>query len=339
MVSKQLQHEITNKINTKTKPVGSLGRLEQIAYQVAAYQGTLEPVLLHPSIIVFAGDHGIASQNVSAYPQEVTFQMVLNFIQGGAAINVFTKQHGIELVVVDTGVIGQFDAASGVVDCKVAQGCADFSEQPAMTQQQYLQCFSQAQKLIAAQAEKGCNVIGFGDMGIGNTAAASMIMHNVTGLPLEQCVGHGTGLNDTQYQHKLAVLKKAHKHHGNLTQPIDILQTYAGFEIVHLTAAMLAAYERGMLILVDGFIATSAFVAAQALNPAIFSAAIFCHQSNEKGHEYLLAYLNAKPLLTLDMRVGEGTGCAVAYPLIDSALRFFNDMASFESANVSQKHT
>lgn len=337
MESNQIRKIIREKINQKTKPQQSLGQLEYLAEKIALYQATEEPKLVNPEIMVFAGDHGVSRKGVSAYPQEVTYQMVLNFIRGGAAINVFTQQHDIQLSVVDTGVIGQFDSSSSVIDCKVAEGTADFTEQAAMTDEQYQQCFTQAQNLVRQKAEKGCNVIGFGEMGIGNTAASSLIMHNLTDLPLSQCVGRGTGVDDAQFEHKLRIVEQANRFHGRLTQIEDILKAYAGFEIIHLTAAMLAAFEHKMLILIDGFISTTAFAAAQAIRPGIESAAIFCHQSDELGHQYLLTYLNAKPILQMSLRLGEGTGCALAYPIVQSAINFINQMASFESANVSQK--
>ncbi len=332
-----MKEELQRKIDLKTKPKGALGRLEQLALQIGTVQNTLNPVLTKPAIVVFAGDHGIAKSGVSAYPQEVTYQMVLNFLNEGAAINVFCKQHDIHLQIVDTGVNFNFKAHEKLIRAKVEKGTKNFLEEKAMNIHELENCLSQSEKIVNDLHEGGCNIIGFGEMGIGNTSSATMIMSNLCGLPIESCVGRGTALNDEQFAHKINILKQCELRHGRSADPVAVLQSYGGFEIAHLTGAMLAAYENNMLIMVDGFIATAAYLAAVMINPLLQNNAIFCHLSDETGHRQLLKHLGADPILNLNMRLGEGTGCAVAYPLIQSAVNFLNGMASFESASVSTK--
>lgn len=331
----QIQHAI----DTKTKPLGALGKLESIAFQIAKIQQTLTPQLVSPSILTFAGDHGAANAGVSAYPQEVTFQMVMNFLQGGAAINVFCQQNDIALQVVDAGVNFDFDDAPGLINAKIANGTANYLETQAMTEEQLTACLQKSGAIVDDVARDGCNIIGFGEMGIGNTASASLIMSALCELPIERCVGRGTGLDDAGLDRKLGLLMEAEAKHGDLSDPHQVLQTYGGFEMAQICGAMLAAKRHNMVIMVDGFIATAAYLVAHAINPAISENAIFCHTSNESGHQLMLDYLQVEPLVNLGMRLGEGTGCAVAYPLIKSAVAFLNEMASFESAGVSEAET
>jgi nicotinate-nucleotide--dimethylbenzimidazole phosphoribosyltransferase len=331
MIKEQLQH----KIDFKTKPLGALGKLEKIALQIGSIQNTLSPQLTKPSIMVFAGDHGIANEGVSAYPQEVTFQMVMNFLQGGAAINVFAAQNGIDLKVLDAGVNFDFEPNEKLIDLKIAKGTKSFLADKAMTETQIMECIIAPNYQIKKLHEEGCNIIGFGEMGIGNTSAATMLMSNFCNLPIEKCVGRGTGLNDEQLNKKIEILKRAKDFHGEITDPMQALQAFGGFEIAQICYAMQKAFECNMIILVDGFIASAAFLVAYKSNPVILDNAIFCHLSDEHGHQNLLNYLGVEPLLKLGMRLGEGTGCAVAYPLIESAISFLNNMASFESAGVS----
>ena len=335
--SDELLKEINHKIDTKTKPLGALGQLEVIARQVALIQNTLAPELKNPHMLVFAADHGVANDGVSAYPQEVTFQMVMNFLQGGAAINVFSRQHGLNLKVVDAGVNFDFAPNEHLIDAKIAKGTKSFLYEPAMSAEQCELAMDKGAALVDQIADQGCNVVGFGEMGIANTSSAAMLMHVFTGLPLEECIGRGTGLDDDGLNRKLNVLSKALAKHGAEKQPMKALATYGGFEIAMITGAMLQAAARKMVILVDGFIASAAFLTAFKLNPLAKEYAIFCHQSEEKGHYLMLEYLQARPLISLGLRLGEGTGCAVAYPILESAVNFFNEMASFESAGVSEK--
>ena len=332
-----MTEEIKNKIDSKTKPLGSLGVLEDIAAQICLVQNSLTPTLTNPTLLVFAADHGIAKDGVSAYPAEVTPQMVLNFLNGGAAINVFCKQNNITLKVVDAGVNFDFEKSEKLIDSKIAKGTKSFLTENAMTAAELELCFTKANELIETVYKTNCNIIGFGEMGIGNTSSASMLMSALCNIPIEKCVGRGTGLDDMQLNRKIEILKKAQANHQKPKDTNEALQFFGGFEITQICGAMLAAYEKNMIIMVDGFIATSAFLCANAINPKIKNNAIFCHQSDEQGHKKMLDFLKVKPILNLGMRLGEGTGCAVAYPIIQSAVNFMNEMASFESAGVSNK--
>ena len=332
-----LATDIQHKIDFKTKPLGSLGTLEKLSFQISTIQQSLSPRLTNPTIIVFAGDHGIANEGVSAYPQEVTFQMVMNFLNGGAAINVFCRQNNIDLLVVDAGVNFDFEPNPKLLNTKVGNGTKSFLKSQAMTSEETKRCLSYGETIVNDLAKSGCNVIGFGEMGIGNTSSATMLMSHFCNLPIEDCVGRGTGLNDSQLANKINVLKKAQVLHTQFDSVESVLQTFGGFEIAQMCGAMMAAHNQNMVILVDGFIATAAFLVASKLSPEIKSNAIFCHLSDEFGHRNLLSYLGVEPLLQLNMRLGEGSGCAVAYPIIESAVAFLNQMASFESAGVSNK--
>jgi nicotinate-nucleotide--dimethylbenzimidazole phosphoribosyltransferase len=332
----QLQEAIQQRIDGKTKPLRALGRLEEIALQICQIQQTLMPTLRYPHLLVFAGDHGIAQEGVSAYPQEVTWQMVMNFLRGGAAINVFCRQNGIELKVVDAGVNHDFPLDThSLIHNKIQKGTDNFAKKSAMSMQQVERCIESAATIVKTIARSGCNVIGFGEMGIANTSSAAMLMSALCNLPVEDCVGRGTGLTDKALQHKIDVLSKAMAKRGKPTSPMKALALYGGFEIAQMAGAILQAAESRMITLIDGFIASSAYLVAQAIEPNVKEYCIFCHQSHEQGHALLLEYLQAKPLLHLGMRLGEGTGVAVAYPIIQSAVNFMNEMASFESAGVS----
>jgi len=332
------QQQIQDKINNKTKPPGSLGLLEKLAFQVAYVQHTLSPELVEPHIVVFAGSHGIAASGVSAYPSEVTPQMVLNFIKGGAAINVFTNQHNIKLLLADAGVDYDFEENEKLINAKVNYGTKNFLNEPAMTVEECQKCLDRGADIVKEVSKTGCNVIGFGEMGIGNTSSAAVIMSKLLAIPIENCVGKGTGLDNLQLLKKTEILKEALiKHQNTSSDPLEVLQTFGGFEIAMMCGAMLEAARKNMIILVDGFIASISYLCAFKINPLIKKNAVFCHQSDEKGHKILMQILDAEPILKLGMRLGEGTGCALAYPILQSALAFINEMASFESAGVSQK--
>ncbi|MGU9938283.1 nicotinate-nucleotide--dimethylbenzimidazole phosphoribosyltransferase [Empedobacter brevis] len=333
------KEEIQSIIDLKTKPLGALGLLEKIALKIGLVQRRNHLELIQPHLIVFAGDHGIAQSGVSAYPAEVTPQMVFNFLNNGAAINIFCNQNEIDLTIVDAGVNYDFDDYSILKNCKVEKSTKNFLHETAMTTTQLNQCFDYSKKIVDEIAHNGTNIIGFGEMGIGNTSSASMIVHYLTDLPLTQCIGRGTGLNDKQLQNKVDILTQTRNRHGELTDPKQILTTFGGFEVAQMTGAMLTAYEHNMLIMIDGYIASAAILVASKLEPEILKNAIFCHQSDESGHQYLLNYFNEEPILKINLRLGEGTGCALAYPIIKSAVNFFNDMASFKSAGVSNKET
>jgi nicotinate-nucleotide--dimethylbenzimidazole phosphoribosyltransferase len=320
-------------IANKTKPPGSLGLLEVLAKQIGLIQKTTNLCLSQPAIIVFAGDHGVTAEGISAYPQSVTWQMVENFLAGGAAINVFARQNGCALHIVDAGVNHDFGPREGLIDRKVARGTHNFAQRPAMSAAQCAQAMQHGAELAASLSG---NVLGFGEMGIGNTTAATAIMHAITGLPVEQCTGAGTGLSTEGILHKQHVVRQAVIRHA-AQSPLEILATFGGFEIAMMAGAMLAAAERRMVLLIDGFIVTSALLVAARLQPAILDYCVFSHCSNEHGHGLMLSHLGARPLLNLGLRLGEGTGCALALPLLHAAVNFVREMATFESAAVSQK--
>ena len=324
-------------IDQKTKPPGSLGKLESLALQIGSVQQSFRPQLLRPTILVFAGDHGAASAGVSSYPQEVTHQMVLNFLAGGACINAFCRQNAIELKVIDAGVNHDFASHPGLIDAKVARATRNYLHEPAMSESELDACFEHGEAIVDALAREGCNTVGFGEMGIGNSASASLLMSAICDLPLADCVGRGAGADDRQLHKKLALLGQAQARHGVRLGPKGLLQTYGGFEMTQMTAAMLAAYRHNFLLLIDGFISTSSYLLAAELEPGIADNAIFCHQSQEQGHGAMQRYLGASPLLDVGMRLGEGTGCALALPLIQCAVAFLNEMASFDSASISGK--
>ena len=331
-----LSAAIRHRIDTKTKPLGALGKLEALAHQIALVQQTLTPALHRPHVLVFAADHGIAQAGVSQYPPEVTHQMVRNFAGGGAAINVFCRQHGLGLTIVDAGVRGSFADLPAVRDEKIAEGTRNFLHEPAMSAAQCADALRRGARLTDELHASGCNVLGVGEMGIGNTSAAAVLMHLLTGRPLAECVGRGTGLDAAGLARKLATLTQAVAAHPGIgPAPLAVLATFGGFEIAQMCGALLRAAEHGMLLLIDGFIASAALLVAARLAPAVLGYCVFCHESGEQGHRLLLAELGGQPLLRLGLRLGEGTGAALAYPLVQAASAFLNEMASFESAGVS----
>ena len=337
-VNKQRQARFQQVIDQKTKPLGALGALEALALQVALIQQTDTPQLTNPHVVVFAADHGLAAEGVSAYPADVTYQMVQNFRAGGAAINVFCRQNGLQLVVCDVGVRGTFEENTpDFIKFKVAHGTKNMRQQPAMTTDETEAALDAGRLVVDGLHHRGCNVLGFGEMGIGNTSSAALLMHRLQEIPLQQCVGRGTGLTNDQLAHKLTVLGDVAQRYQHLTKPLDILAAMGGFELAAMAGGMLRAAELGMVILVDGFIATAALLVARALEPAVLDYCVFTHQSDEAGHRLMLAHLNARPLLSLGLRLGEGTGCALAYPLVQAAVAMLNQMASFASAGVSAK--
>ncbi len=321
-------------INQKTKPPGSLGQLERLGHQIGLIQATTQPNLLAPAIIVFAGDHGITAENISAFPQEVTWQMVENFLAQGAAINVFARQNGIALHIVDAGVKHDFGPRDGLLDRKVAHGTQNFAHHAAMSQ---AQCASALEHGMALARSLPGNGLGFGEMGIGNTTSAAALMHAITGIALADCVGAGTGLDTQGVLHKQQVIARAIALHGPITAALDLLATYGGFEIAMMVGAMLAAAQARKVLLIDGFICTSALLVAARLQPAILDYCVFAHCSDENGHRAMLKHLQVKPLLQLNLRLGEGTGAALALPLLQAAVNFMNQMATFASAQVSNQ--
>lgn len=327
--AQRLQHKLDN----KTKPKGSLGRLEHLAIQIGSILGTDTPALQQPQLVVFAGDHGLAQHGVSAYPSDVTWQMVSNFLSGGAAVSVLARQYGIQLHVADCGVNHHFEPTDGLINCKVALGTADVLQGPAMTMEQCHQALSNGQQIV--QRLQG-NALLLGEMGIGNTSAASLIMACLTQTLIEQCTGAGTGLDEAGIQRKQAILAQALAANAQAHEPLDVLAAFGGFEIATMVGAVLQAASENRIIVVDGFIATSAVLVAAALQPMVLQRCIFAHRSGEHGHTRMLNALGVQPVLDLQLRLGEGSGAALVWPLLQSACAIVRDMASFESAGVSR---
>ncbi|MGL5392292.1 MAG: nicotinate-nucleotide--dimethylbenzimidazole phosphoribosyltransferase [Shewanella sp.] len=334
-VSHGQDEAIQQQIDLKTKPLGALGQLESLALQVARVLGANSPQILRPTLLVFAGDHGIAAQGVSIAPSDVTLQMVQNFARGGAAVNVFCRQVGFHLEVIDCGMLTTAAAELGIIDQRLGAGTGAIHLERAMPLEAVAQGFSKARALIERHHQAGCNLIALGEMGIGNTSAAAALMAATMGLTAIDCVGRGTGISDEAYARKLTLVEQALKlHQASLTCPMEILSCLGGFEIVQMTGAILASAERKMLVLVDGFIATAAALLAVAIAPNARDYLIFAHQSEEQGHQRMLASLQARPLLSLGLRLGEGTGAALALPLVQAAVNFYNQMASFSDAGI-----
>jgi len=329
-LAQRLQH----RIDQKTKPRGALGRLESLALQIGLIQRTESPVLHARQLVVFAADHGLAAHGVSAYPSDVTWQMVENFLAGGAAVSVLARQHGLALTVVDAGVNHVFAPRLGLVDRKIAFGTASALSGPAMTHAQCEQAIASGMSFLH---ELPGNLLMLGEMGIGNTSAAAMLLSRLAGVDIAECVGRGTGLDDAGLARKLGVLREVLQRHASATAPLDALASFGGFEIAMMVGAVLQAASERRVIVVDGFICGAAIVVAAALAPAVLDYCVFAHRSDEAGHARMLQHLKAAPLLDLGLRLGEGSGAALAWPLIDSAVRLLNQMASFDSAGVSDR--
>lgn len=323
-------------LDAKTKPLGALGRLEFLALQLALALRHDRPRLLAPQLVVFAADHGIAAQGVSAYPAEVTTQMVLNFLAGGAAVSVLARQHGLALTVADCGVAARFDPHPMLSSLKVAgleHGTADASLGPAMTAAQCATAIGQGRRLVSGLPG---NALLLGEMGIGNSSAAALLMARLTGEPIERCAGRGTGLDDDALARKRAVLQRALDANAAAREPLEALTALGGLEIATMVGAVLQAAADARVVLVDGFITTAAVAVAAALEPGVLAQCVFSHRSQESGHARWLQRLGVAPLLDLELRLGEGSGAALAWPLLESACRILDEMASFESAGVSR---
>ena len=326
------------KIDDLTKPKGSLGRLEELALQVGLIQQTLSPTLRHPQNVVFAADHGIVAEGVSIAPKEVTWQQVCHFThpQGTGGVNFLCRQHGFTLKVVDAGVDYDLPCDRGIIDLKVGRGTRNFLHGPAMTCEEMEQCLAGGASVVRQCFEEGSNILSFGEMGIGNTSPSSIWMSYFTGIPLSECVGAGSGLDGAGIRHKYEVLSRAMAGYGGDGSPRDIIRWFGGFEMVMAVGAMLQAAELRMVILVDGFIMTSCMLAASRLYPEVLDYAVFGHCGDESGHRKLLDALGAKPLLSLGLRLGEGTGAICAYPILDSAVRMINQMDTFSAAEITK---
>lgn len=333
-VDYSIQEKILNNINQKTKPLGALGQLEQLALQIALIQKTENLAITRPLMLVFAGDHGIADEGVSIAPSAVTQQMVLNFLAGGAAINCFCRSNDLPLKVIDAGI--KFEIIPqpvNLINQRIAAGTHNFSQQAAMSIAQAEHALILGAQLAESEIANGSNLLAFGEMGIANSSAAAAILAALSDAPVASCVGLGTGINTEQLAKKIALVTQAIARIKDKS-PLNIIAEVGGFEIAQICGAMLATAQAGKIILVDGFIVSAAALLAVQFNPRARDYMIFAHQSEETGHQLMLSMLKAKPLLNLGLRLGEGTGAALVLPLIKSAISFYNDMATFESAGV-----
>jgi nicotinate-nucleotide--dimethylbenzimidazole phosphoribosyltransferase len=328
-----LQH----RLDTRTKPQGSLGRLETLAVRIGMILQSEQPRFTRPCIMVFAGDHGMAREGVSAYPQDVTAQMVANYLNGGAAINVLARQHGLGLYVINAGVASPLQAAPGLLDHSIAPGTRNAIREPAMSVEQCTTAIDTGRRLVANAISNGSNALLFGEMGIGNTASASLLLHRVTGWPLTQCVGRGTGLDDAGLARKLHALEAASTRVTRALEPLDTLREFGGFELAMLVGAILECAQQHCVAVIDGFAVSVCALLAQKLDPSALEHCVFSHCSAELAHRALLEHLGHKPLLDLELRLGEASGAALAWPLIDASARLMSDMASFESAGVTNR--
>lgn len=337
----ELYQQLQQIVDQKTKPLGALGRLETLAVHLGMIQGTTTPQITQPQIRVFAADHGLTKHGTSAYPSAVTAQMVYNFLQGGAAINVLARQHGIELKMVDAGVDADFANSpfkdhAQLLDYKVRHGSRDALSEPAMTAEECLAALENGMDVVKNMAG---NLLIVGEMGIGNTSAAGLLLARLGDIPLDECIGRGTGLDDAGLKHKVSILTQVLVRHSEAQAPFDILAALGGLEIAMMAGALMQAASEGRILLIDGFIASSALLAAERLAPGVVQYAVFAHHSVEPGHTHLLKLLNAEPLLNMGMRLGEGSGAALAYPLLQSACAIINEMASFNDAGISGQNS
>lgn len=335
-----LQTAIQDKIDNLNKPKGSLGRLESLAMQICLIQQTPEPRLKHPCHLLFGGDHGIEREGVSVSPREVTWQQMLNFAGGGGGVNMFCRQHGFKLYIVDVGVDYDLASCPRIIDKKIARGTANFLYGPAMTAGQYDKAIGTGAEMAARCHAEGCNVISIGEMGIANTSPSSVWMSLLGGVPLAECVGAGAGLDAPGVSRKLTILARAvdkfKADTPDSSAPETIIRYFGGFEMVAAVGAMLKAAEMKMTVLIDGFIMTACALAATQLAPEAKEYMIFGHVGDECGHRRLLDLLGAQPLLNLGLRLGEGTGALCSYPIIVSAVRMINEMNNFQNAHITK---
>jgi nicotinate-nucleotide--dimethylbenzimidazole phosphoribosyltransferase len=331
-----LREALIDKINNLTKPKGSLGVLEDLALQIGLIQQTLSPTLSHPHNVLFAADHGIVEEGVSKSPKEITWQQLSNFLHGGAGVNFLCRQHGFKLVLVDSGVDYDLPYEKGIINCSVGRGTHSFLKDPAMSMEEMELCLERGAKITDMIHADGCNVVSFGEMGIGNTSPSSIWMHLLTGISLEQCVGAGSGLDSEGIRHKYNVLKQSVDHYAGDGSAKDIIAWFGGYEMVMAIGGMLRAAELRMIILVDGFIMTNCILAASKLHPEVLSYAIFGHQGDETGHKLILDAMKVRPLLNLGLRLGEGTGAICAYPIVVSSVNMLNEMDNFAHAAITK---
>jgi len=349
-----MQPAIQDKIDNLNKPKGSLGVLEELAMQVCLIQQTLTPSLAHPCHLLLGGDHGIEREGVSVSPREVTWQQMINFTRGGGGVNMFCRQHGFKLRIVDVGVDYDLSDIPGVINCKIACGTRNFLYEPAMTEDEFDKAIQVGVDLVDDCLAEGCRVLCIGEMGIGNTSPSSIWMSLFCNIPLDECIGAGAGLDAPGIRHKHKVLQQAvaqwnalaaanscvpsvaSDQRSSLFTLHSSLQYFGGFEMVAAIGAMLRAAEQHLIILIDGFIMTACALAACRLYPEAQSYMVFGHCGDESGHRRMLDALHAKPLLSLGLRLGEGTGALCAFPILDSAVRMMNEMNNFDNASITK---
>ena len=335
-----MQGAIQAKIDNLNKPKGALGRLEELAMQVCLIQQTPEPSLAHPCHLLLGGDHGIEREGVSVSPREVTWQQMINFTKGGGGVNMFCRQHGFKLRIVDVGVDYDLSGVEGIIDRKIARGTKNFLYEPAMSEDEFDRAIQIGSDLVDDCVAEGCRVLCIGEMGIGNTSPSSIWMSLFGDIPLKDCIGAGAGLDNDGIRHKYEVLSKALSRHQSSLSPLTShllpLRIFGGFEMIAAIGAMLRAAELHLIILVDGFIMTACALGAIRLYPAAQDYMVFTHCGDEAGHKMMLDIVDAKPLLHLGLRLGEGTGALCAFPISDSAVRMMTELNSFEGAKITK---
>jgi nicotinate-nucleotide--dimethylbenzimidazole phosphoribosyltransferase len=332
-----LVEKVRHEIDIKTKPPGSLGRIETLALQIAAAQASLKPVADPAQLLLFAGDHGMVAEGVSAWPSEVTTQMVANFLAGGAAANVFARTNDVAITIVDAGIAGDLPDHPDLVRARIRKGTRNAMAEDALTPEEVQAALEFGARLAAEAAENGARVIALGEMGIGNTASSALLAHSVESIPLSNLAGPGAGLDAAGVARKTEILNRiAARRPGDLS-PANALSAFGGLEITMMAGALIGAASRRAIVLVDGFIATAAALCAVRARPDAVPYVVFAHRSKEPGHRLMLEALGAEPLVDLDLRLGEGTGALLAFPLLRNACAMLNDMATFESAGISGK--
>ena len=329
-----LKKAIQQKIDNLNKPKGSLGRLEELAMQICMIQQTLEPSLNHPCHLLFGGDHGIEREGVSVSPREVPWQQMINFTRGGGGVNMFCRQHGFKLRIVDVGVDYDLSDIDGIINRKIARGTKNFLYEPAMSEAEFDQAMKVGSEMVDECIAEGCQILSIGEMGIANTSPSSIWMHLFGNIPLEDCIGAGAGLDTPGIKHKYEVLNKAVERFK--ADSFEPLSYFGGFEMIAAIGAMLRAAEKRLVILVDGFIMTACAMAAIRLHPETKDNMIFTHCGDESGHKKMLDIIGVKPLLHLGLRLGEGTGALCAFPIVDSAVRMMNEMNNFDNAKITK---
>ncbi len=340
-VDRTMQTAIQAKIDNLNKPKGSLGRLESLALQICLIQQTLEPSLSHPCHLLLGADHGIEREGVSVSPREVTWQQMLNFTRGGGGVNMFCRQHGFHLRIVDMGVDYDLSQVAGIIDRKIAWGTKNFLHEPAMSVAEFDEAIHKGSDLVDDCVNEGCRILSIGEMGIANTSPSSIWMHLFCHIPLDACIGAGAGLAADGIIHKRDILQQSvasfQKHRtGELSEVEEIMAYFGGFEMVAAIGAMLRAAEQHVIVLVDGFIMSACALAAIRLCPAVQDYMIFTHSGDESGHQKMLDAMHAEPLLHLGLRLGEGTGALCAFPIVDSAVRMMNEMNNFDNAQITK---